>query len=93
MSIKTVRVEFLKNSILYDTVEGIMDTNFNLVQHNSFILNKYILKDIFSIFLLAQKTKDEACSYERNFGLYFIAKNIKTINLYDFMIKKHMKRL
>jgi hypothetical protein len=37
--------------------------------------------------------KTESCFYERNFGLYFILKNIITHNMYDFFMKEHGGRI
>ncbi len=37
--------------------------------------------------------KTGSCFYERNFGLFFILKNIITHNMYDFFMKEHGGRI
>jgi hypothetical protein len=65
----------------------IIDDSFMLAQHNSFIVNKTILKDIFKHLTHPPINKEGSCFYERNFGIYFLDKSIHTINLYEFMDK------
>jgi len=65
----------------------IIDTDFNLAQHNSFIVNKKILEDMFKHLTIPPINKDGCCFYERNFGLYFIDKCIHTHDLYNYMMK------
>ena len=48
---------------------------------------------IYETFKTPPINKDETCFYERNFGLYFIIKNIHTIDLSGHLIKIHGHRL
>jgi len=90
LSIKQKGIDNMKGSgLLY---KGIVDTNFNLAQHSSFIVNTNVMKDIFKVLQIPPVDKDGSCFYERNFGIYFILKTIKTINLYDYMTKYSGKR-
>jgi hypothetical protein len=86
-SIKELGIENLKNSNLNYT--PIIDTDFNLAQHCSFIVNKQIFQDIFRHLTVPPIDKNGACSYERNFGIYFLDKGINTVNLYNFIFKIH----
>jgi hypothetical protein len=52
----------------------IIDTHFMLSQHNIFVVNNNIMKDIFDNLTIAPIDKNESCSYERLFGIYFILK-------------------
>jgi hypothetical protein len=67
-------------------------TNFCLAQHSSFIVKNETIKDIFKTFTEPPINKDGSCCYERIFGLYFILKNITTMNLYAYMRKVHENR-
>lgn len=90
LNIKEKGIDNMKGSgLLY---ESIVDTNFNLAQHSSFIVNNTVIKDIFNTFQKPPIDKEGSCFYERNFGIYFIVKTIKTINLYDYMTKYNGKR-
>lgn len=68
---------------------SIIDTSFNLATHNIFIVNNNIMKDIFTTLTMPPIDKEESCVYERNFGIYFILKNINTINIADFVSKSN----
>ena len=85
LCIKEMGINLLNNSGL-DYLE-LIDTNFTLAQHSSFIVSNAVMKDIFSTLVNAPINKDGSCSYERNFGLYFLLKNIVTIDLQNYMIK------
>jgi hypothetical protein len=89
-SIKKKGIENLKDSGL--NYESIIDTEFNLAQHSSFIVNNKIIKDIFKHLTIPPINKDGSCFYERNFGIYFLDKGIETVNLYKFIHKVHGKR-
>jgi len=91
LCIKELGIENLKGSGL--DYEKIIDTNFNLAQHSSFIVNNKIMKDIFKYLTIPPTNKYGSCFYERNFGIYFINKCIHTINLYDYMRKVHNNRI
>lgn len=86
-SIKELGIENLKNSNL--NYMPIIDTDFNLAQHSSFIVNKQIFQDIFRHLTIPPIDKNGSCFYERNFGIYFLDKDINTIDLYNFMSKIH----
>jgi hypothetical protein len=85
--IKEKGIENLKDSGL--NYHSIIDTDFNLAQHTCCIVNNTIIKDIFKHLTIPPIDKDGSCFYERNLGIYFLDKNIQTINLYDFMYKKN----
>lgn len=89
-SIKALGIENLKDSNLNYT--PIIDTNFDLAQHSSFIVNKEIFQDIFKHLTIPPINKFGSCFYERNFGIYFLAKGIRTIDLHNFMSKTHGNR-
>jgi hypothetical protein len=67
--------------------KDIIDTPFNLSTHNSFIVNKHVMKNIFETLVHPPINKDDSCAYERIFGLYFILKNIKTHELLNYFTK------
>jgi len=85
LSIKEWGIENLRDSGL--NYMPLIDTDFNLSQHCSFIVNKKILEDIFKYLTIPPVNKYGSCYYERNFGIYFLDKSINTLNLYDFMHK------
>jgi hypothetical protein len=85
MATKEVGIENLKNSNL--NYMPIIDTDFNLAQHCSFIVNKQIFQDIFRHLTIPPIDKNSACSYERIFGIYFIDKGIHTVDLNKFICK------
>lgn len=89
--IKSRGIENMKSSGLY--IKNLVDTDFRLAQHSSFIVNNKVLKNIFSTLTIPPVNKAGSCFYERNFGLYFICRNINTINLHDYMIKINGKRM
>jgi hypothetical protein len=91
LTIKDMGTEKLKTSNL-DYI-SIIDTDFNLAQHCSFIVNNTILKNIFKHLTIPPINKDDSCIYERVFGIYFLDKHINTFNLYDFMDKTHGGRV
>ena len=62
-------------------VSDIIDSRFNLAQHNMFIITKSDLHDLFETLTNVPIKKIDTNFYERLFGLYFIKKNIKTINI------------
>jgi len=88
--IKEKGIDNLKNSGL--EYIGIVDTHFNLAYSNLFIVNNTIMKDIFITLKNPPIDKDGSCFYERNFGLYFIIKNINTIDLSRYVHKYSGKR-
>jgi len=67
-------------------------TGYNLAQHSAFIVNNNVMNDIFKRLTIPPVNKEGSCCYERVFGLYFILKNINTIDLYNYMTKIHGKR-
>ena len=50
------------------------------------------MKDIFVTLTIPLIDKDGSCFYERNFGLYFIIKNIHTIDLQNYVTKYNGQR-
>ena len=91
LSIKNLGIDNLKNSNL--NYIPIIDTYFKLAQHNSFIVNKHILEDLFRHLTIPPINKEGSCFYERNFGIYFLDKGINTIDLYNFMKKINGNRI
>ena len=91
ISIKKEGIANLKGSGL--NYKSIIDTDFNLAQHSSFIVNNSIMKDIFKYLTIPPINKRGSCFYERNFGIYFIDKHINTINLYNYMYKISGERI
>jgi len=68
---------------------NIINSHFTIAQHNSFIVNKNIMKDIFKTLISSPTNKRGSRSYERVFGIYFIKKNIKIHNMEDYFTKYH----
>jgi len=52
------------------------------------IVNNYIMTDILNTFKILPVDKEGSCCYERNLGIYFIVKKIKTHNLSEKINKK-----
>lgn len=90
IDIKEIGIENLKDSGL--NYDSIIDSEFNIAQHSCFIVKNVIIKDIFKHLTIPPINKCGSCFYERNFGIYFLDKQIKTINLYDFMSKINGER-
>uniref|UniRef100_A0A6C0KXX2 Glycosyltransferase 2-like domain-containing protein n=1 Tax=viral metagenome TaxID=1070528 RepID=A0A6C0KXX2_9ZZZZ len=90
IGIKEEGIQFLKDSGL--NYESIIDTDFNLAWGSMFIVNNYIITDIFKTLQIEPINKNGSCIYERNFGIYFIIKEINTINFFDYFIKFHSGR-
>jgi hypothetical protein len=84
-TIKDKGIDNLKTSGL--NYSSIIHSHFTLAQHSIFIVNNYVMNDIFQTLRIPPIDKDGSCFYERNFGLYFILKNIKTFDLNDYMVK------
>ena len=76
---------FLKNTNL--DVKGIIDTRFILSQHNTFIISKRNLDIMYETLKNPPICKLDTNFYERLYGLYFIIKKIKTINLEPYVKK------
>jgi hypothetical protein len=91
MGAKNMGIENLMNSGL--NYIPIIDTDFTLAQHCSFIVNNKVCKDIFEHLTIPPVTKQGSCMYERNFGIYFIDKSIHIMNLYHNMDKMHYGRI
>ena len=71
---------------------SIIDTHFLLATHSSFIVTNKVINDIFSTLINPPDNKEGSCCYERLFGLYFILKGVKTININPFALKVHGRR-
>jgi hypothetical protein len=91
MKVKSLGITLLQNTGL--DYKQIIDTPFTLAQHSSFIVSNYVMNDIFNTLINPPTNKFGSCSYERLFGLYFILKNIKTIDLQEDFTKTHGKRI
>jgi len=87
LTVKDLGIEYLKDSNL--DYMSLIDTNFNASAHCSFILKKTTLENIFKHLSIPPIDKNGSCTYERIFGLYFILKNINTIDLNAFTHKIH----
>lgn len=85
VSIKEKGKEYLKLSGL--NYQDVIDTNFKISYGNIFIVNNAIMKDMFDTLTIPPIDKDGSCAYERNFGLYFILKNINTISINKYLLK------
>jgi len=72
---------------------SIIDTYFTLAMHSSFIVTNKVLNDIFNTLINPPYDKYGSCCYERLFGLYFILKGIKTININPIAVKVHGGRM
>jgi len=90
ISIKEAGIENLQSSGL--SYLPYIHTNFCLAQHSCLVVSYKILKDIFKTLTIPPTNKDGSCFYERNFGLYFICKKIRTQNLEDYATKIHGNR-
>jgi hypothetical protein len=88
--IKDKGIAMFENSGL--DYKSIIDTHFNLAQHCIFIVNNYVIKDLFDTLIIPPIDKEGSCITERNFGVYFLLKNINTIDLNQYMHKIHGQR-
>ena len=70
----------------------IINTHFNLTWGNLFIVNNHVMVDIFRTLKNPPIDKEGSRFYERNFGLYFIIKNINTIDFSNNIKKIHGNR-
>ena len=61
--------------------------------HNSFIISNKNINDLFNTLIHPPVNKEGSATYERLFGLYFILKNIKTINFEPLTTKIHGLRI
>jgi hypothetical protein len=90
MSIKGLGIENLKTTEL--DYKSVIDTEFALAFGNIFIVNNNTLNDIFKTLRTPPVNKEGSCFYERNFGIYFILKNIDTVDLKDNLSKINCHR-
>ena len=90
LDIKDKGIDNIKNTGL--DYSDLIHTKFNLAQHSIFIVNNKVMKDIFKTLNKPPVDKDGSCFYERNFGLYFIIKDIKTIDLQKYVTKYNGKQ-
>lgn len=84
---KNIGINLLMNTGLQ--YENVINTRFNLAQHCSFIVSNYVMRDIFNTLVNPPTDKLGSCSYERIFGLYFILKDIETLDLNGYHKKIH----
>ena len=71
----------------------LVDTFFTIATHNSFVVSRNTLEDMFRCLIVPPETKFGSCSYERLFGIYFLEKNIYTIDMAPYVNKNHGGRL
>ncbi len=90
--IKENGIEKLKNTGLNYEQKMDIYSNFILAQHNSFIINNNVMNDIINTFKEMPENKKDSEIYERNFGVYFITNEHKTINLEEYFNKIHGNR-
>ena len=60
---------------------SIINTNFTLAQHLIVVVDNSTMKDLLNTFKELPIDKNGNCCYERNIGIYFIVKKIKTHDL------------
>lgn len=91
LEIKQEGIKYLENNGI--NYHEYIDLNFNLAQHSIFIVNDFIMKDIFNTLTVSPTDKNGSCCYERIFGLYFIIKNIITHDIEPFVKKYNGNRM
>jgi hypothetical protein len=89
-NIKSLGKTLLNNTDL--EYKELINKRFTLTTHCSFICSNYTIKNIFETLINPPVNKVGSCCYERLFGLYFIIKNYKNINISRKVIKIHQKR-
>jgi hypothetical protein len=89
--VKEFGKQLLSNTVFESS--SLIDTYFTLAMHSSFIVTNKVLNDIFNTLINPPCDKYGSCCYERLFGLYFILKGIKTININPFAAKLHGGRM
>lgn len=90
LDIKQIGIDILKkNSVDYD---DIIDTNFTIAAHCSFIVDNKIMNNLFNTLIIPPTNKEESCAYERIFGIYFIKNNIITRDMNMYFKKIHGNR-
>jgi len=90
-SIRNKGIELLNFTGL--NYHSLIDSHFSLAYGSFFIVNNLCIKDIFETFKMPPIDKDGSCNYERLFGLYFIIKNINTLDVSNYFIKYNGGRL
>jgi hypothetical protein len=89
--VKNLGIKYLRKTEL--NYNDIIDTNFFVATHCSFIVTNSIIKDIFETFKDGPVNKEGSCTFERLFGIYFITKGIETIGFHNYASKIHGKRM
>jgi hypothetical protein len=79
------RNRLLKNVDL--DVKDIIDTSFCVSQHNIFIIHQKCLGVLFETLTSPPICKLDTNFYERLYGMFFIIKNIETVNLQPYITK------
>lgn len=79
--------QLYKNTVIENSPD-----KFQLALHNSFILTNKILQELIETLNFLPKNKIESMLCERIFGLYFIEKKIKCLNLQEYGRKISKKR-
>lgn len=80
-------IELIKDSGL--DYSQVINTRFTLATHSSFVVSNAVLRDIFTTLTKPAVSKGDSINYERVFGLYFILKNIRTIDIQKKLQKIH----
>ena len=80
-----IRNRIFKNVNL--DVEHIINSAFCLAQHNIFIIDKKCLGLLFETLINPPIMKEDTNFYERLYGMFFILKDIETVNLHPYIIK------
>ena len=91
-SIKLLRNCYLEYNMDIETFVNIIDGKFPLAQHSTFIVSNVVMKDIFKTFINPPIDKEGSCCFERLFGLYFIVKKIRTVDVRNHFYKIHGSR-
>jgi len=89
-NIKPMGIEYLESTNL--NYESIINDRFTLAFGCMFVVTNSIMNDIFKTLTIPPINKDGSCVYERTFGLYFILKNINTVNIRESIHKNYGKR-
>lgn len=77
----------LTKDTIINSQNDLIKTHFAIAQHNSFIITKTDLHNLFSILKNPAIKKIDSCLYERLFGYFFIQNQIDTIDITNHLIK------
>ncbi len=88
--IKDKGIEHIKTTNL--NYQDIIDTHFSLAYGSIFIVTNKTLDDMLHTLTILPTDKTGSCVYERSLGIYFICKNINTIDIGNNLVKIHSNR-